>query len=218
MKDCADYVHSHYPGFGASAFVEDSILLGGSRTSINKLISLISNEPLQLQWGCQFTLDIGINNLELLYRLSTIGLKYIFFGLETTSDDVSKKMHKNIRSTSWATRSEYFIRELCSMGINVGIAVLFGLGESQTERIQLLDFVSYLRSTFSNLMAVSYNWAVRHPMRDPGNPYQYNKWGIDSPEFIELFKDFGEASVKYPLEGVAPPTLKELRELTNHVR
>lgn len=64
---------------------------------------------------------------------------------------------------------------------------------------------------------IALNWAVQHPLRgnDGGIGYRYTEWGIPSGSWTEAFRDFGEASVLYPLSGQKPPVLKEVQEIAN---
>jgi hypothetical protein len=62
---------------------------------------------------------------------------------------------------------------------------------------------------------VSMNWAVQHPLagRDGGAGYTYTDWAIPAGPFLAAFRDFGEASVRYPLLGCRPPELAEVEEV-----
>ena len=57
MKDTVSVIQADNPSFGASAFIEDSTILGGSNIALNSLIELLSREKLDIRFGGQLTID-----------------------------------------------------------------------------------------------------------------------------------------------------------------
>jgi radical SAM superfamily enzyme YgiQ (UPF0313 family) len=217
-------------GLRMSAFVEDSILLNGHLSSLEKLAGQLEQSQNDVVFGAQLTIDM-INHskrLELIQRLSKCGLKYIFFGLETGDDDIAGRMHKNSESnkskvssqtqsssSGWLDRARRAIANLTATGIEVGVSVLFGLGETQDNRLRLLRQLQAWQETLGGPMVVSLNWAVQHPLRDPKNSFDYLEWGVNvnSERYDVLCEMFGEASEIYPLPGQEMASLAELRAI-----
>ena len=63
------------------------------------------------------------------------------------------------------------------------------------------------------------NWAVQHPLGgdDGGTGYSYTRWAIPQGPFLEAFRDFGEASVLYPLAGQPAPVWAEVLEIRDAI-
>ncbi|MBK5000711.1 B12-binding domain/radical SAM domain-containing protein [Pseudomonas sp. S31] len=66
FKETVRTVTQHYPDKLASAFVEDSIFLSGSPAAINQLCLLLEQDPLDIIFGGQFTIDQIINKKEII--------------------------------------------------------------------------------------------------------------------------------------------------------
>lgn len=222
MSGATRVVQEDTPQYRASAFVEDSILLSGSRRPIEQLVGLLEESKLDLRFGCQFTVDQVLEKADLLCSLKKAGLDYVFVGVETPDPEVVggfSKVLKN-RARSWMSRTEMMIELLSGTGIKCGVAVLFGLGESHISRMFLLERLDYWRKQYGNLCTVSINWAVQHPLRgdDGGLNYQYLRWGVPGGEWTAAFSDFGEASVLYPIVGQQAPILTEVQQLATLYR
>ncbi|MBU1166955.1 B12-binding domain/radical SAM domain-containing protein [Patescibacteria group bacterium] len=215
---CAVVARDHI-GKNASAFVEDSIMLGGIATQLEVLAYLLEINPFQISFGGQLTIDIAIKLLkekpEIIKRLFDKGFMYLFVGLETLDPGLIGGFSKDISNHSWMTRANSVIKDYTRIGFKIGVSVLFGLGESQQQRLALLEQVGKWKSEHGNPIAVSANWAVQHPLRgqDHQSNYRYLSWPVQSPEYLEAFRDFGEASEVYNLPGVEKPSLAELLEL-----
>lgn len=199
-----------------SAFVEDSILLAGNPIWLNQLSDLLEKKPLEIEFGGQFTVDTLLNedNQKAISKLSGQGFKYIFVGLETNNEEITKKMSKNINKLSWVEKNEKAIKYIKSIGIEYGVSVLFGLGESQNDRIKLMETISNWQKRYGLPNIISMNLAVQHPLRN-NEEYDYIEWGTnEDSEYLKIFVEiFGEASEKYKLPAVILPTIDELKEL-----
>jgi B12-binding domain/radical SAM domain protein len=212
--------HQQIAGSGrtsSSAFVEDSTLLGGSAAQIAVVSRLLRDAALDLKWGGQFTVDQVLRLADVLPSLVEAGFRYVFLGVETLDPNEVGGMSKDTRSRSapWRDRTERAIALLADVGVQVGSAVLFGLGERQEHRLALLDWLFGLRDRCGSPAPISLNWATQHPLRglDGGRNYRYLDWAVPEGEWAEAFSNFGEASVSYPLAGCAPPRLEEVREI-----
>lgn len=216
MTAAAATVAEDYPLRKAAAFVEDSVFLGGSRKAIERFVALARVHPLGVTFGCQFTIDQMLARKDLLIALAEVGLSYVFVGLETSEPPMIGGLSKNVQpQTGWLHRMESVLAFLSSTGISCGVAVLFGLGEDQQSRLQLLSVLEQWRNAYGSPRTVSFNWAVQHPLRghDCGQNYRYLDWGLPNADWIRAFDPFGEASALYPLAGRQPPRLSEVEEL-----
>lgn len=243
MCDAATVIYEQYGRKKLpSAFVEDSILLGGSLDKINRFCKLMEygrdvNECgiSNMIFGAQLTVDDIVNNPDLIKRLKNVGLDYVFIGIETENmEGVSKATLGGARSESkgksWMERVEIALRILHNNHIKSGCALLFGGSrndgsvETQEERLALLDKIAQFQEigrapgqTDDVLIKVSSNWATCHPNygEDGGANYTYKDWGTPADHPLrEGFENFGEASVKYTMPGGPPlPSKTELDEL-----
>jgi radical SAM superfamily enzyme YgiQ (UPF0313 family) len=50
LRDAHDVIAQDHPGRGASAFVEDSVMLGGSPKLVDKFASLLEDHPLHIRF------------------------------------------------------------------------------------------------------------------------------------------------------------------------
>jgi B12-binding domain/radical SAM domain protein len=222
LEDAANVIQADYPERGASAFVEDSVLLGGSPRSIDSLCSMLEERPIAIEFGAQLTVDQVLTRGRQLARLAQVGLRYVFIGLETLDPSHVGGMNKDIGSKSgtWESRSKRAFQILQERGIKCGCALLFGMGEKHQSRIALLNNLIHLKRESGYPSILSANWAVQHPLKGASGDagYDYVDWGTPPGPFIELFHNFGEASLIYPLKGQRPPQLNEIREIVELLR
>lgn len=206
-------------GRGASAFVEDSTLLGGSKSEIRNLIDLLGEANLDLRFGAQLTIDQILTRADLLRPLKAVGLDYLFIGIETPTPHSIGGMSKDVgsRHGSWLHRTERCLELLAAEGIRCGAATLFGLGEERIARLGFFRQLDEWRKRYGSPDPISLNWAVQHPLKgdDGGTNYRYDEWGTPAGEWTTAFSDFGEGSLLYPLSGKSPPTLSEVTELAS---
>jgi B12-binding domain/radical SAM domain protein len=215
-----DVVRADWPGRRAAAFIEDSTIVGGSRHQLAEIASLLREADLDIRFGGQFTVDQISSRLDLIGELQKVGLDYLFIGVETLDPTQIGGMDKDLRSrrAPWAQRTEQVIEKLANLGVHTGAAVLFGLGESQDRRLALIEHLAEWQATYGAPSPVSLNWATQHPLRgsDLGTSYRYTEWSVPTGAWTAAFRDFGEATVRYPIIGVEPPKLDEVLQLVDH--
>lgn len=210
------------PEFKASAFIEDSTILAGSKELLAEFIKLMQDSKLDVRFGGQFTVDQITDRIGIIKEMTGIGLEYLFIGIETFDPEVSAGMSKNtkIRHESWVVRSERALLRIHELGIKTAVALVFGLGESHENRLALIDVLGQWRKQYGFPQIVSLNWGVQHPLQgeDGGDQYKYIEWGIPEGPFVKAFENYGEASVLYPVTGVGPPILEELLEVNEALK
>jgi B12-binding domain/radical SAM domain protein len=219
MAEAVRVIREDHPGRGASAFIEDSVLLGGSPRALDEFCDLLDEKPLALQFGAQLTIDLILRRENQLRRLATAGLRYLFIGLETFDPNEIGGMSKNIgaRTGSWNARFCKALDILSRNEIACGCALLFGLGETHNSRIALLDTLIDEKQKRGSPVVLSANWAVQHPLQNSTTErvYDYTEWGTPPGGHLSLFHHFGEASLKYCMSEQAKPRLEHLREIVN---
>ncbi|MBU1151428.1 B12-binding domain/radical SAM domain-containing protein [Patescibacteria group bacterium] len=219
LKSTTNVIQQDSPSFKASAFVEDSTILAGSNNALNRLARLLTEEKLDLRFGGQLTIDQILSKVEIIKNLKFVGFDYLFVGMETLEPKSVGGMSKDTKFSedSWLRRTEKVLEILNSLEIQCGLSLLFGLGENHDSRIRLLFQIKKWRENYGIPNPIGLNWAVQHPLRgnDGGTGYKYIEWGIPSGPWIEMFRDFGEASVLYPLANQKPPILKEVQEIAD---
>lgn len=217
LSDAELVIRSDWPQHTASAFVEDSVFLGGSPKLMDAFCSLMEDRPLEICFGAQLTIDKIIGCQNQIERLSGVGLNYLFVGVETLDPIEIGGMSKDLSkgNLSWADRLLLSMDICTRSSVRLGCAILFGLGENHSSRIALLKLLLSSREHYGQPVVVSANWAVQHPLQggDAGANYRYLDWGTPEGPYLELFHWFGEASLRYQMRGVAPPSLSELKEI-----
>ena len=221
LRESAAAIRAEHPGRGASAFIEDSVMLGGGPRALGEFADRMEREPIDIAFGAQFTIDQLIAREPELKRLAGVGLSYVFIGVETLVPAGIGGMSKDVgrHRDSWQRRMERAMSILGDLRIKVGAAVLFGLGEPHADRLELLETLSRLRRSGGVLGPISANWAVQHPLmgQDDGANYDYVDWGTPAGPFLEYFHRFGEASVRYPLRKAGPPRLADVAEIAGRL-
>jgi hypothetical protein len=174
-----------------------------------------ARSDLDLRFGGQLTVDQILNREETLRDLHRVGLDYIFIGIETLEPLPICGMDKDLGNGAWIDRTERALEILRAIGIKCGGSLLFGLGETHDSRIKLLRRIQQWQARYGSPSPISLNWAVQHPHKgaDNGANYLYYEWGIPPGPWLEAFRDFGEASVLYPLAGQKLPVLEEIQEI-----
>ncbi|MBS0273909.1 MAG: hypothetical protein JSR55_05800 [Proteobacteria bacterium] len=205
----------------ASVFVEDSILLQGQPQALRSFSErLASRDSVEVLFGAQLTIDMLLHAERQVHikKLSALGLRYLFVGVETLDEILVSDIAKNTgrkKAISWKERVERVIQFLNSSSIDMGMSILFGLGESHGNRIATLRQIIEWQERLRQPKVVSLNWAVRHPMRDMTNPHNFRDWAVDEHDerLAIIMSLFGEATVRYGLNQVLPPKLSELEEI-----
>ncbi|MFJ4054517.1 B12-binding domain/radical SAM domain-containing protein [Pseudomonas sp. NPDC089743] len=217
LKETIIAVKQDHPNKGASAFVEDSILLSGSPVAIAQLCQLLEKDPLEIVFGGQFTIDQILRKKDIIKRLAKCGLRYIFIGLETLEPQEIGGMSKDVdgKKRTWRDRFLEALDFMAANHIACGCALLFGLGEAHNSRRNLLNGLIALKRETGQPVALSANWAVQHPLRScrESENENYLRWGTPEGELLECFHRFGEASLEYPLPNVSPPQTSEVKEI-----
>lgn len=206
---------------GASAFCEDSTFLGWNTKLVDDFVALCEQEPLNMRFGGQATIDQILRFPELAPKLSATGLEYLFIGLETPVPEVIGGIHKDIGGkdgSSWLERADQAVNILRDAGIVVTFSLLFGLGERRQDRELLFDALRGWGRE-NALDTISMNWAVQHPLMnmDAGCNYEYLDWAIEPGPMLPLLKHFGEASTCYPSPGSVLPTEDLVTEIIEQV-
>jgi len=210
-------IHEMWPGAGSSAFVEDSTLLMNSPRLVNELAALLQDNRLEIRFGGQLTIDQILSQPRNVAILREHGLEYLFVGLETLIPEEIGGISKDVgrKKSEWKTRAEQVFCQLADLKMQCGTAILFGLGEPQSRRLELLEQIGSWQADYGMPWPVSYNWAVQHPLNgnDDGANYRYLDWAIPDGPYFDAFRHFGEASVRYPLRGQLIPLVAEIQEL-----
>ena len=125
---------------------------------------------LDLVWGAQLTVDsISSRRIPgeadlMLKEMYDAGCTYLYIGIESMSEPVIKRVHKNINhSLHWDQRVRMALGMVRHSGIRVGSSVLFGLdGETQETIAETVEKVEELLAE-DLLMIASPNILTYHP-------------------------------------------------------
>lgn len=200
-----------------SAFVEDSILLTGNPQQLGHLADLMEKSCFHMKFGCQFTVaDLTNHRVQSeIIRLQKHGLCYVYTGMETINPEVAVAFSKNrAKETPWLTQNEKALAFIRDTGLSFGVSVLFGLGESQAERMLHLETLALWKEKYGNPQVVSLNWATEHPLFNKSE-HDFVEWGTDKddPRLGLMQEIFGEASARYCFHPL--PDLNELRQIAD---
>jgi B12-binding domain/radical SAM domain protein len=214
-----EYANKEYGKNNISAFVENSIFLNGNKQAIEKFLKIIKEAKPGVDFGVQLTIDLLLDDDIQTYigELTDFGLKYIFWGLETNNNEIANQINKNREKTSWVDRNEEAISFISKIGIDCGLSLIFGLGESHEERVALFKKLIDLKKNYGKPDILSMNLGTKHPLQEEDNAtnYEYYKWGTpkDSDYAPILIDLFGEASVNYKLTNNHFPSIEELKDI-----
>lgn len=213
-------IRADHPSFGSSAFVEDSTFLGWNPRLVDRFERMIADQPLSIRFGGQATIDQIIQRPELAKRLRKLGFEYVFVGIETPEPSTIGGLSKDIghRRGSWLDRGSRMVEILVEADIKLGVSLLFGLGETVSQReILLRTIADWHASDF--LTTISMNWAVQHPLRgnDGGLGYEYVDWALDAGPLLDVMRHFGEASSRYTIFGGTAPNQSEAEYIVSSV-
>lgn len=203
-----------------SAFVEDSILLAGSPQYLSRLADLMEKSKFNMRFGGQFTVADLTNPLvqQQIQRLQQYGLYYIYTGMETINPEAAAAMSKNRKkNTPWLTQNTEAIDFVSRIGLKFGVSVLFGIGESQLERLLHLDTLAEWQREYQNPCVVSLNWATEHPLLNQSS-HDFVEWGTnrDDPRLSLMQEVFGESSARYCFHPL--PNTEELSIIAEKFR
>ena len=126
--------------------------------------------------------------------------------------DISLQIEKNSsKKISWREKVASSMSSLNSIGLKCGVYVLWGLGESQVDRMNQLIDLKHCNKVCNNPVAVGLNWAVVHPLKNK-NTQTYLDWGTSSDsKYISYLPElFGESSENYCFPNVTLPSLEEM--------
>lgn len=200
-----------------SAFVEDSILLTGNPQQLGRLADMMEKSCFHMKFGCQFTIgDLTNQRVQSeIIRLQKHGLCYIYTGMETLNPEVAAAFSKNrSKETPWLTQNEKALAFVRETGLSFGVSVLFGLGESQADRLLHLETLALWKERYGNPQVVSLNWATEHPLFNKSE-HEFVEWGTDDddPRLGLMQEIFGEASARYCFHPL--PGLEELQQIAD---
>jgi radical SAM superfamily enzyme YgiQ (UPF0313 family) len=106
---------------------------------------------LNLEWGAQLTVDFLAGRrpevaMIILDTMRQAGCTYLYIGIESMSETIIQKVHKNIkRNQPWDERVRTALGLSRHAGIRVGSSILFGLdGETQETIEETIDKVEEL--------------------------------------------------------------------------
>jgi radical SAM superfamily enzyme YgiQ (UPF0313 family) len=124
-----------------------------------------------LRWGAQLTVDLLTTVHErsrvqfLLRSARSAGCTYLYLGLESMSDRVMTRVHKNLDrpGTTWATKVRRALQLIQDAGIDAGTSILFGLdGETRATIEETIEGVGELLDD-GLLQLASPNVLTYHP-------------------------------------------------------
>jgi radical SAM superfamily enzyme YgiQ (UPF0313 family) len=108
----------------------------------------------RLEWGAQLTVDVLAalhspeDSRQALEAMRSAGCSYVYIGIESMSDQVMNKIHKNLRRVegrSWSAKVREAAALVKAAGLRVGTSVLFGLdGETRASIDETIAGVSSL--------------------------------------------------------------------------
>lgn len=151
----------NYEKYNMKYFVAVDSLINGSHGILSKLVDMINNEGMDLNWGGYARIDKRLLKDNLLDRMYKAGIRFINFGFESGSQHVLDAMEKNVDLRD-AMR---VIPATCRSGIKISIGLIVGY---PAERWR--DYFNTLWSLFKlrkNFDSVATGQTMSLPMNTP---------------------------------------------------
>jgi radical SAM superfamily enzyme YgiQ (UPF0313 family) len=167
---------------------------------------------LNLVWGAQLTVDSIVSRIRpeegllALEKMREAGCTYLYIGIESMSEAVISRVHKNINhQLPWNQRVRMALGTARYAGIRVGSSVLFGLdGETQDTIRETIDNVEELLAE-DLLMIASPNILTYHPnteitrLHEMDSRLDYHSANLDNRPPYSYFEEAFPAVVTHNL-------------------
>jgi radical SAM superfamily enzyme YgiQ (UPF0313 family)/selenocysteine lyase/cysteine desulfurase len=121
-----------------------------------------------LEWGCQTRVDQIDQTI--LHELKEAGCSYVYLGVESSSAEMLRHMHKGIRSGEERKTLVHAFEAVNEVGMRVGVSLIFGVAAPGSERTRetretVLETLRFIRSNAEsgNVACVSLNLATYYP-------------------------------------------------------
>lgn len=120
--------------YGIKRFRLEHDLFTANRNYIIQFCHALKKENLDITWGCSSRIDIL--DEDMMQNLKEAGCNSIYIGFETGSQNMQKKLKKNIR----VENADQKLLELYKYGFEVTVSFIYGFEEESEE-----DFVKTLQ-------------------------------------------------------------------------
>lgn len=121
-----------------------------------------------LEWGCQTRVDQV--DVPTLRDMKEAGCSYVYFGVESSSAEMLREMHKGLPSGSERACLQRAFDAVNEVGIRVGVSLIFGVAHGGADttretRETVIDTLQFVRdqARFGNLVCASLNLATYYP-------------------------------------------------------
>ncbi|MBF0548430.1 MAG: radical SAM protein [Candidatus Riflebacteria bacterium] len=140
-------------------FVDEAILPG----RLDALCGIIEKLPSPISWICYSRLDVG-HSPAIFKKARRLGLKKIFWGLESGSDILLKKFNKGTRTET----AERILLDCSNAGIASHLFLMTGFpGETGQDR---LETISLLRRILPSMDPFGFSWDLFSLKAERGTP------------------------------------------------
>ncbi|MHB1096424.1 MAG: aminotransferase class V-fold PLP-dependent enzyme [Gemmatimonadaceae bacterium] len=121
-----------------------------------------------LEWGCQTRVDQV--DIPTLRGMKEAGCSYVYFGVESSSAEMLREMHKGLPAGSERACLQRAFDAVNEVGVRVGVSLIFGVAHGGVDTTRetketVLETLRFVRdqAQFGNLVCASLNLATYYP-------------------------------------------------------
>lgn len=177
-------------------FYFNGLLLNGNVKELESFCDLILDRGLNIRWAGQAMVRPEMS-LSLLKKMRSAGCEWLYFGVESGSDTVLKKMNKNHNSVL----AEEVLKNTNIAGIKAQINIMFGFPtETEKDFNETVDFLKRIRPYIDSILASQSfctlekeTYMRRHPEEfsiTNGNHHLFWKSQKGKNNYLERFKRY----------------------------
>ncbi len=116
---------------------------------LNSIAQKINEKNWHFEWHVRTRIDKKLLKSNVCENLANSGLKHILLGLESASDRILKLMNKT-KDDDYIETAELIVKKFTENNISVHFPAIIGFPtETDDERDQTINFLKYLRDTYS---------------------------------------------------------------------
>lgn len=148
VKDIVDDIEYYYKKFGCKFFEISHDLFTLNKEKLKDFCNLVQTRNLHIAWSCSSRLDV-IEALDIEY-MAKAGCSAIFFGIESGSHKIQKKINKNITFDNL----ENIVKAALKNNVKLTCSFIYGFPEENfediTESISMICFLKKLELKYKS--------------------------------------------------------------------
>ena len=169
------------------------------KKNIKEICRKIIDKKMDIVWCGSARCNIDNDLLPILYKA---GCRYLYFGLESASDNILRKMKKGYTGKM----AEITIRQAHKSGTWINVTIIVGFpGESETDFLKTFEFINR-NHEYLDQIAVSPFYLIQSAIL-----LEPKKYGIEI--ITSLIQDKNSASGRYSYNEIKGPNWEEIEKI-----